>query len=308
MRFELPFWEILVVTPWFFGGVWARVQWVLILLVGLLLAMDLVERFGDHDRPNVIPTLWIPLLAGILLGLFQLVPLSPGMASWLAPATARWRSELTSSPIGGRGAGRRDRVGRESGRAVRQPRMPRSLYALATREYLSLLILATSVLALASLHLVDRQSILWFCAGMAICGTLLSFFGLVQRLSWNGKFYWVFEPSVWGLRIVWAVRQPQQCGRISESLPGRRPGIVDLGALGSRRDAGGICPQRRSPQTTVSVAEPGPTRPMSVSFNGMLHVLARISAIPHSAPDRGRRPGRRSDEGSARWFGGGASR
>ncbi len=186
-----------MVTPWFFGGVWARVQWVLILLVGLLLAMDLVERFGDHDRPNVIPTLWIPLLAGVLLGLFQLVPLSPGMANWLAPATARWRSELTSAAVGGV---EQTDVAASPGSRIEPSatRIPRSLYALATREYLSLLILAAGVLALASLHLVDRQSILWFCAGMAICGTLLSFFGLVQRLSWNGKFYWVFEPLYGG--------------------------------------------------------------------------------------------------------------
>ena len=58
--------------------------------------LDLVERFGDQDRPNLIPTLWLPLLAGITLGLFQLTPLTPGLADWLASGTVRWRSELVN--------------------------------------------------------------------------------------------------------------------------------------------------------------------------------------------------------------------
>ena len=183
---------ILVATPWWFGGVWARVQWVLMLLVGVLLAMDLVERFGDPDRPNVIPTLWLPLLAGIGLGLFQLTPLPPGLADWLAPGTVRWRAELLEPPTATTAEGPEPEV-------ASQPAHPlswttRSLYALATREYLALLLLATAVLAIASLHLADRESVLWFCAAWGSVGALLSFFGMVQRLSWNGKFYWVFEP------------------------------------------------------------------------------------------------------------------
>jgi hypothetical protein len=76
---------LLVVTPWFFGGVWARVQWVVMLALAILLALDLISRFGDEDRPNLVPTAWLPAWFGIALGLVQLIPLSPRYAAWFAP-------------------------------------------------------------------------------------------------------------------------------------------------------------------------------------------------------------------------------
>ncbi len=190
---------ILVATPWFFGGVWARIQWVLMLLAGVLLALDLVDRFGDQRRPHPMPTLWLPLLAGIGLGLFQLVPLSPGVASWLAAGTLEWRHALLADrPESNSTRPESQSAPPETGEGllgVRDDgRTARSLYTTVTREYLALLVLATAILVLASRHLIDRQLILWFCTALAICGALLCFFGLVQRLTWNGKFYWVFAP------------------------------------------------------------------------------------------------------------------
>ena len=194
---------LLVGTPWLFGGVWARIQWVLMLLAGVLLALDVAERFGNQERPGRLPLLWWPLLAGIGLGLFQLIPLSPGVANWLAPVTLQWRQSLLADVAQAHSDGSGALTGpsptstpllgvRDKGR------MARSVYATATREYLALLVLATAVLVLASQHLTDRQSVLWFCTALAICGGLLCFFGLVQRLTWNGKFYWVFPPQSGG--------------------------------------------------------------------------------------------------------------
>ena len=198
---------LVVATPWLFGGVWARVQWVLMLALAVLLAVDVIARFGDEDRPNLLPTAWLPLLAGILLGVFQLVPLSPGIANWLSPASLNWRTEFlapgsgTSNPVNSdQPAERAD----SSDIAAKSPlaitSAPRTLYAVATREYLALLCLGTAVFVLASLYLADKQSILWFSTAVAICGAALSFFGLIQRLSWNGKFYWVFEPLYGGFQ------------------------------------------------------------------------------------------------------------
>ena len=194
---------LLVGTPWLFGGVWARIQWVLMLLAGVLLALDLVDRFGDQERPSWLPLLWWPLLAGIGLGLFQLLPMSPSVASWFAPATLQWRQSLLAdvpqTHADGSGAPTGPWPTSTHLLGVRnQGRMARSVYATATREYLALLVLATAVVVLASQHLTDRQSVLWFCTALAICGGLLCFFGLVQRLTWNGKFYWVFPPQSGG--------------------------------------------------------------------------------------------------------------
>jgi tetratricopeptide (TPR) repeat protein len=181
---------VLLITPWVFGGVWARVQWILMLVLALLLAADLVGRFGDEDRPNLVPTAWLPVLAGLLLGLFQLIPWPPAVVDMMAPTTARWRTELVGdSEPAGRTESSASAVEVTGGKWVR-----RSVYPAATRQYLALLTLALAVFVLASIHLVDRQTVRWFLASVAICGAALSFFGLIQRLSWNGKFYWVFEP------------------------------------------------------------------------------------------------------------------
>ncbi|MCA9150110.1 MAG: O-antigen ligase family protein [Planctomycetales bacterium] len=189
---------VLVATPWFFGGVWASVQWLLMFVAALLLGLDLVTRFGDDDRPNLVPSAWLPILFGIALGLFQLVPLAPSWAETFAPASLKWRQELTAD------ANMDTADTADAGQTVSERETPthvtRSMYPAATREYLALLTLAMAVFVLASVHLVDRQSVVWFFVALGVCGAALSFFGLVQRLSWNGKFYWIFEPINGGVQ------------------------------------------------------------------------------------------------------------
>ncbi len=186
---------LLLLTPWFFGGVWARVQWVLMLVAAILLAVDLVTRFGDDDRPNLVPAAWLPVLAGILLGLFQLVPWSPSLAQIFAPGAVQWRAELTGIPVVNS-----DGIADATNLASGGDRVRRTMYAVATREYLALLTLALAIFVLASIHMVDRQTVLWFFGAVTVCGAALAFFGLVQRLSWNGKFYWVFAPLEGGVQ------------------------------------------------------------------------------------------------------------
>ncbi|MCA9199504.1 MAG: O-antigen ligase family protein, partial [Planctomycetales bacterium] len=187
---------VTVATPWFFGGVWADVQWILLLCLAVQLAFDLMSRFGQYDQPSWLPTAWLPVLFGIALGVCQLVPLSPSTAAWLAPETLALRTQL-STPATLDESTDMDESSEASlstADAVTLPNFPRSINPAATREYLALLLLGAAVYVLASSHLVDRRSVTILFATVAICGAALAFFGLVQRLSWNGKFYWVFEP------------------------------------------------------------------------------------------------------------------
>ena len=175
-----------VLTPWFFGGVWAITQWALLLIASILLAADLAVRFSHYDQSSWIPTAWIPLFLGVMLGIAQLIPLSPTLANVLAPSMSKLRSEL-SSPANGENNSHTEIHGPE--------KVTRSLYPAGTREYLSLLVLATAFFYLASSHAIDRKSVLTFFAAIAICGAAISFFGVAQRLSWNGKFYWTYETA-----------------------------------------------------------------------------------------------------------------
>lgn len=185
---------LLVIAPWFFGAVWAQVQWVIMLVVGLLMALELVSRFGDDDRPNLIPAAWVPILGGLVLGLVQLVNWPSGFAETMAPRTLQLRAELTTDD------GTSEVAVAEMGKAIGVTQRTRSVYPLATREYSALLALAMSVFVLASIHLVNKQSVQWTFIAVAVCGTALSFFGLIQRLSWNGKFYWIIEPLSGGFQ------------------------------------------------------------------------------------------------------------
>ena len=219
---------LLFAAPWFFGGVWASVQWGMLLLVAILLATDLASRFSADERPGLLPIGWLPPLAGMALGLAQLIPFSADSVQKWAPTAAEWRQDLTSeisapaelaaapshsdpsiavTQVAGEVADDEQTSAQDSSAGTIATNAPvdrtpgtRSLYRVATREYLALLTLATSVFVLASLHLVDRRSTLMFMASMGACGAALSFFGLIQRLSWNGKFYWVFEPAAGGFQ------------------------------------------------------------------------------------------------------------
>ena len=275
---------LLLLTPWLFGGVWARVQWVLMLIIAVLLAVDLLTRFGDDDRPNLLPTAWLPVLAGLLLGLFQLVPWPPAVAQVLAPATVQWRAELTDAqPATG--------LAETSSADTRNPgpssdsRVRRTIYAAATREYLALLTLALAVFVLASIHLVDRQTVLWFFVSVGSCGAALSFFGLVQRLSWNGKFYWVFEPMAGSVQsfgpfvnrnnaggflnlclaaglglLVWLHWRPNSRGASTSSRGERGEAEWRSGGLRRRkseRRADDTSPRDRGPEDRSATADPG---------------------------------------------------
>ncbi|MBN02217.1 MAG: hypothetical protein CMJ77_24200 [Planctomycetaceae bacterium] len=179
----------LVITPWFFGGVWADVQWLLLLAVAILLGLELVVRYRPSNRPSFMPTAWLPLLLGILLGVLQLIPWTPSLGKWFAGESVEYQREFASPPVG-------DMQTEES---VLPSHISRTLYAAATREQVALLTLGTSVFILASLCFVERRAIFWLCVSTAVGGAALSFFGVVQRLTWNGKFYWFFEPLYGGV-------------------------------------------------------------------------------------------------------------
>ena len=179
----------LVITPWFFGGVWADVQWLLLLAVAILLGLELVVRYRPSNRPPFMPTAWLPLLLGILLGVLQLIPWTPSLGKWFAGESVEYQREFASTPVG-------DMQAEES---VLPSHISRTLYAAATREQVALLTLGTSVFILASLYFVERRAIFRLCVSTAVGGAALSFFGVVQRLTWNGKFYWFFEPLYGGV-------------------------------------------------------------------------------------------------------------
>ena len=177
----------LVVTPWFFGGVWARTQSILLGLFAVLLAMDGLSGLRSNRQPAVVPIALYPLVCGVLLGLIQLWPLDTERAARFSPGAVRWRAATSYANLN---EGLLETPGTAS--------LPRSLYPPATRENIALLVLATSVFWLSSRYLPGALSARLMIGFVTTCGVGLALFALVQRFTWNGHIYWTYPLSQGG--------------------------------------------------------------------------------------------------------------
>ena len=177
----------IVVTPWLFGGVWMRVQSVLALALAILLVGDICLQLRQGNTQAWLPTLYLPLLLGIGLGIFQLFRFSEHEAVWLAPYAFSMRAALVGE------AGPTSVRDTDNGLTERtETRWTRSIYPPSTRANLVLLILATATCFLAGQYGSSSQTLWLFCVAMTVCGIVLAFFALVQKLTWNDQLYWQF--------------------------------------------------------------------------------------------------------------------
>jgi O-antigen ligase len=176
---------ISILPAWWFGGVAAQYHlWVFWASVAVLICCQF-----SSVRELRLPTITTPLTLGVLVGLLQLVPLSPGVHADASPTGAElWTSLVpVSSPVEQRGETMlRDRVGLAPVAAG----FPISLYPASTRRDLSLLLLATTVFFAGSQLIATPIAQCIYCGAIALNGAALAFFGLAQQLSWNGKLYW----------------------------------------------------------------------------------------------------------------------
>ena len=165
---------LIVVTPWLFGGVLLSTQVVIFASTAVMVGMAAGRSWRDGSGLHVT---WIEriLLATILLGAVQLVPLPRGIHAMVAPELTATRAEMDPT------------FGPSDWRAL-------TLDAVSTRSHLALLLLASSVLA-TSLRFGRRAdwrrtTLLVLAAGLAT-GASLAMFGIIQQLTWNGMLYWI---------------------------------------------------------------------------------------------------------------------
>ena len=68
-----------------------------------------------------------------------------------------------------------------------------SLYPAATRAKLVEVLLGVSAFLAATVLLREGSTIVIVMSAVVIVGAVMSFFGIVQNLSWNGKIFWQYE-------------------------------------------------------------------------------------------------------------------
>ncbi|MEO6726103.1 MAG: O-antigen ligase family protein, partial [Blastocatellia bacterium] len=65
----------------------------------------------------------------------------------------------------------------------------------ATRLLLELLVVLLAALLLFANFFINEAELSWLRNFLVFFGLALAIFGILQRLTWNGKYYWLIEPS-----------------------------------------------------------------------------------------------------------------
>lgn len=226
---------VIAVAPWFFGSYRPAVyQW---LLLGILLGCGswVVDLVSSRRREDGLPLATIVLVLALVWGFFQLLPIPVGTLSVIAPGATHVREKLLSTFE--KMDADLEWVAPSTGQI--------SLNPWATRKDLALLIggVAAFLLAAALFRTrVSQQTLAWV---LTINGAALAFFGLVQKLTWNGHLYWTFPlrfgggpfgpfvnrnnaagfinlclAGAIGL-IIWSLREDENGETLSEEQPGK---------------------------------------------------------------------------------------
>lgn len=174
-------------APWFLGAVEAWAQFWLLTTVTIAMAcvaIYLLLRPAKRGILSLSPAI-LPLLLGIGLGLFHLIPLDERTLERVSPQAATLARELlpatdSAEPLG---------LASLELKPVSN-RRPTTVYPAATRHSLALLILGTSVFFLAAVLFSRPTTHLWLLGLITINGAAIAFFGLAQNLTWSGQIYW----------------------------------------------------------------------------------------------------------------------
>lgn len=146
---------VLVFTALAYGTVEPWSITVFSLLVITLLALWGVKAAADRALAISMPAALWPLAALLLLGCAQSIPFKDAAGKPLAV----------------------------------------SLDPEATRLAIEVIAYLLIVLLLSANFLVKGEKLTWFRNFIIVFGLAMAVFGLVQHFTWNGKYYWVFQPS-----------------------------------------------------------------------------------------------------------------
>jgi Flp pilus assembly protein TadD/O-antigen ligase len=155
--------------------------------------------FFVKSGKGLIPYVMIPVLAGYFLAIFQLIPLSPGVAKLIAPKQAdiysRFLSdddtELEVVANESESAGKKKTTTPTTSGLIGKPRV--SLEIDDTRRQAGLLVLALGCLLAGSYFFKTRNGVLALCWAMSLNGAAITVVGIVQFLSKTNKVLGFYE-------------------------------------------------------------------------------------------------------------------
>lgn len=216
---------LLFFTPLAFGGVELWAQGVVQIVSGFVLAAWLWGRLRGEDAGSRFYALWPRLLLGapfagfVVLVLLQLTPMPHGILARISPAADRVYQSALPGYAEGRPLDARELPGwlleRHAGEvpgaaddglqsldpaiqtAGGGPAAPAwrtlSLSPPETRVRLALLLSCASLFLVTADWFRTKERLTRLMTAAVLSAGVISLFGIVQRLTWNGKLYWLRE-------------------------------------------------------------------------------------------------------------------
>lgn len=161
----------LLSSPWMLGSVQDWSQFWLSLALLIALGLWWFETALNKRSTQVIPYIAIPMIIGIGIAIVQVIPLGDG--SFLLGRQTEIYENYTA-------------VGAQEN-AV-SPRI--SLNSEGTYKHLRLLVLALAALLLGCRYFRTKSHLLILLTAMTANGVAIAFFGMIQKLTWNGMLFW----------------------------------------------------------------------------------------------------------------------
>ncbi len=224
---------LLLFTPFAFGGVEMWAAGILQIVAGIVFVawalgegaerglLNARRRHGGEGVPQRLTVMWTAFGLFLLLVALQMLPLPPSLIRRLSPGV----HDLYTRTLPGYAEGREfdsaelpswlltgtaDRIPQGAGAAEAPPvpeaspaasayparvsawRTP-SVYAFQTRQSLTILLCYAGLFIATAGHFHTKERLARLVGTAVLAGFAVSLFGIVQKLSWNGKLYWLRE-------------------------------------------------------------------------------------------------------------------
>ena len=172
---------LVVLTPWFYGGVQWQAELIIVGVSALIAVMTLIAVLASSRRAGHPAQLTYFLLAMLLLGLAQCVSLP-------ASLSGRLSSQAFIDDAHQMIEGRPEPVNQQPPDAILQKPLERTISVCPSRSRAALAVLAAAVIVLwsSSMFFASRRWAIVLVATLAITGLINAGLGIIQRVAWNG--------------------------------------------------------------------------------------------------------------------------
>lgn len=178
----------IITAPWMIGSVQSWAQFWIASALLIALAFWWFETALNKRSIQALPYLALFLIVGILIGLFQIVPLPTGIADVLLGRQIELYEKFAETSVSSAVA-----------EAAEPARARISLNTNGTWHHIRLLVIALSAMLLSCRYFRAPRDLLVFLAAITINGVALSIFGLIQKLSSDGQtIFWTIELKLGG--------------------------------------------------------------------------------------------------------------